>query len=124
MTAPAILPILEKCHYCSRHVHPHEIIRIGNAERPAKICWKCWEWHQKALKMFSAQAVFACQECGVTPDELMNSSPDGNVRLRVYVKDGIYQVLCEKCGDAYERKRLDLFADTAYGQLKKLQGAK
>ena len=46
------------------------------------------------------------------------------VVMRVYRKDGIYQMACDPCGEQYERKQLPMFAHTPYGQLKQLAGAK
>ncbi len=122
MAALSLPVILERCHYCSRFVSPRDILPIGTGG--AKMCLRCFEWHQAALQMLAGQTAFACQECARTPEELMVSAGTCNTILRVYAKDGIYQVLCLKCGDAYERKRLDLFGDTAYGEARKLKGAK
>jgi hypothetical protein len=44
--------------------------------------------------------------------------------VRLHPKDGIAQFLCVRCSDGYERKRLDLYGGTPYGERKKLKGAK
>ncbi len=63
-----------------------------------------------------------CQVCGVSFSEL--SERFGDVKVILEWKDGLYQTLCEKCSDEYQRKRLDMYAGTRYGYLKKLKGAK
>ena len=123
MAHPSLIPVVrERCPYCSKQVSPQDIIPIGTGG--AKICLNCWQRHQQAMKMFAAKTPFFCSGCKNSLRNLILSSPDGNVTFRVYWKDGIYQVLCKKCGDAYERKRLDLFGDTQYGWENKLKGAK
>lgn len=123
MAQVALLPVVrDLCPYCGRFVSPLDIIPIGTGG--AKFCLRCFEWHQKATRMLSMNVPWACQECNTSLRNLILSSPDGNVVFRVYAKDGIYQVLCGKCGDAYERKRLDLFGDTQYGWENKLKGSK
>jgi len=117
-----VFAIRERCHFCSKYRNLHEMIRIvGKGQR---ICWSCFKWHQKAMRMLGGEPPPGCQECYVTFDALQKISPDGNVSFRMHLKDGIYQILCRSCSDAYERKRLDLYGDTAYGWLRKLKGAK
>lgn len=74
--------------------------------------------------MLAGDPPWGCQECGVTFADLESATADGNVSMYMHTKDGIYQVLCRQCSDAYERKRLDLFGGTVYGHLKKLKGTK
>jgi hypothetical protein len=46
----------------------------------------------------------------------LGGTPD--VRYGVHRKDGLYQLLGVACGCSgrYERKRLDMYGDTPYGQ--------
>ena len=111
-----------RCHYCSRHRTPHEIINIGTGG--AKICWNCYEWHVKALGVLAGHPPPGCQECGVTFTQLKEITPGGNVRMYLHPKDGMYQVLCRRCSDRYTPKRLDLYGDTQFGWNRKLKGAK
>ena len=120
MTAPAVFKV--QCPYCSKWRSPAEIIPIGTGG--AKICWHCYEWHHQALKMLAGQPPPGCQECGVSFEALEKAAPGGNVRMYVHPKDGIYQVLCRRCSDAYTRKRVDLYGDTKFGWDRKLKGAK
>lgn len=87
------------------------------------MCWQCMGWHEHALKVLAGAPPRGCQECGVTFAFLESCSPDGNTRMYVHSKDGIYQILCPHCSDAYERKRLDLYGGTRYADLKKLKGS-
>lgn len=112
------------CRNCGKQRHPKEF--VGNPV--IGYCWHCYEWHQHAIEVFTGAPPRGCQECGRTYDELerLVEPGDGGVRLAFFRKDGIYQVLGVRCGcaDAYERKRLDMFASTPYGERKKLRGAK
>jgi hypothetical protein len=115
-------PIRVRCHYCSKFRSPHEIVNIGTGG--AMMCWHCLEWHKEALMVLAGHPPPGCQECGVTFAELKGIDPGGNVRMYVHPKDGLYQVLCKPCSDAYLPKRVDLYGDTQYGWDKKLKGAK
>lgn len=88
------------------------------------MCFHCWQWHQQALKMFAGEPPAGCQECGVTFEALERAAPGGNVGMYIHAKDGIYQVLCRRCSDAYIQKRVDLYADTKFGWDRKLKGGK
>ncbi len=117
----AIPVIRVRCHICSRFRRPSEILHLpGGALR----CLQCQERHEKALLMLAGNAPFFCQECGKSPEQLMAESGASNTQMCIQWKDGVYQVLCVPCSDAYERKRLDLYGDTVHGFLKKLKGAK
>jgi hypothetical protein len=111
-----------RCHYCSRARTPAEMVGIGKGG--AAMCWRCWESHLQAVQALSGAIPRGCGECAVTFAALQEAAPGGNVRMYVHWKDGIYQLLCPMCSDRYERKRLDLYGDTAYGWKNKLKGAK
>ena len=121
MTAAPV--ILARCRLCGKARHPREFIH----DAIVGFCWRCFEWHQKALRAFThAEPPDGCQECGATYEQLEAISPGADVRFGFHPKDGIYQVLGMACGcsDAYERKRLDLYGRTPYGEKRKLMGAK
>lgn len=110
-----------RCHYCSKARHPLEIAAIGQGG--AKMCVDCYQWHLSSLKAIAAGGVPpGCFECRATWDELrLRLAPGDNpdeVKMFLVPKDGIYQLLCGMCIDAYERKRADLLRGTLYGQLK------
>jgi hypothetical protein len=63
-----------------------------------------------------------CQECGITFTQLRERSLDGDIRMYVHAKDGLYQILCRACSDAYVPKRVDLYGATAFGRAKRLTG--
>ena len=116
----AAVPILKtRCHYCSKFRHPREIIPIGGAHG-AKMCWHCWGWHQRALKLLAGEIPAGCQRCGATFTALQGRAGSGDVRMYVHPKDGIYQVLCQICSDRYVAQRADLYRPTKYGHLKKV----
>ena len=63
-----------------------------------------------------------CQECyrGLDAIERMT----GRRSLYLHVKDGIKQLLCAFCSRAYELKATNLYRNTQYGWIKKLDGNK
>lgn len=103
------------CRFCSKPRNPNEFI----AGTVIGMCFHCYEWHQHALGVLSNEPPPGCQECGITFGELYERA-DREFKMRLYRKDGIYQILCEPCGDRYERKRLDQFGNTPYGQMRGL----
>lgn len=117
----AALIVTVRCHYCSKDQHPGEIISIGTGG--AKMCFRCYEWHVENINALAQGGVpMGCFECRVTWAELRaRVGPDDNpddVKMFLVPKDGIYQLLCRTCSDAYERKRADLLRGTLYGQRK------
>jgi len=121
--APHVPDVLRvRCHYCSRFRSRSEVLRIGTGG--AIMCWHCYEWHRKALQALAGAPPAGCQECGKSGRQMVEDADGaGNVRFFLHQKDGIYQILCKACSDAYERRRLDLYGDTLYGWWKKLKGA-
>ncbi len=111
--------LLVRCHYCSKHRSPHEILRIGTGG--AVMCWHCYERHNKALLILAGQIPAACQECGVTVEALQAASASGDCKMSVCHKDGVYQFLCFPCSERYVRKRVDLFGSTQFGHQQKLK---
>src|SRR5579872_7592452 len=110
--APAV--ILDRCHYCSKWVSHHEMVAIGLQQGGARMCWHCYEWHQAALDLlYGGKEPLGCQECGLTTEELRRRAFGGDIQMYVHPRDGVYQVLCKKCSDAYIPKRVDLYGDTA-----------
>lgn len=107
-----------RCHYCSRFRSPREVLAIGTGG--VVMCWLCYEWHLRALKALCGQPPPGCQECGVTFDELRRVAVDGDCRMYVHPKDGLYQVLCPRCSEAYYRKRADLYRSTLNGHRRKI----
>ena len=104
----------ERCHYCSKFRTAAEIVPLGFSG--GKICWRCLEWHDEALRMLNGRgAPRGCQECGVTFAEL-KARPGADVRMYLHQKDGIYQILCKLCSDAYIPKRRDLYGPTRFGK--------
>lgn len=102
----------ERCHYCSHFRSAEEIYPIGVGG--AQICLRCLEWHGKAIGMLAGTPPPGCQECGVTFAQLRERG--GDVRMYLHQKDGIYQILCKPCSDAYIPKRRDLYGPTRFGQ--------
>jgi hypothetical protein len=115
-----------RCQYCGKPRNPKELIPIGTGG--ANICFACYEWSAKNLLALSQGGMPAgCFECRATWDELRRRpalGDENSVKMFLHDKDGIYQLLCGTCSDAYARKRSDLYGDTLYGHLHKLKGAK
>ena len=83
------------------------------------MCLHCFEWHNHALALLNKGKIPpGCQVCGLTFEALANAA--GNTRMYVHAKDGLYQVLCPTCSDAYILKRADLYKPTRFGQQKGL----
>lgn len=120
-SAPAIFTV--RCHYCSRPRNPTEILKIGTGG--VVMCWHCYEWHLKALRMLCGHPPPGCQECGTTFTQLQERAAKyaavaGDCSMYIHPKDGIYQVLCRACSDRYVPQRVDLYRPTEYGYRKKL----
>jgi hypothetical protein len=118
-SVPHVLKV--RCQYCSHFYHPLEVLNIGQGG--VVMCWKCHEWHTaNLLAAFQGGVPKGCFECKATWDELrlrltIGDNPD-EVKMFLVPKDGIYQLLCRTCSDAYEQKRADLLRGTLYGQTK------
>jgi hypothetical protein len=80
-----------------------------------RMCLQCHEWHGRALLMIGGSPPPGCQECGLTFAEYAAICGGKDVRFVAVPKDGIYQVLCGACTDAYVPKRLDLVEGTEFG---------
>jgi len=120
------LVIAARCRFCSQACDPREF--AGN---PATYpCWNCYQTHLKALALLQGsllQGELRCKVCNVGQEELGARRAHGDIpgsRMFMHPKDGIYQELCGRCSDRYERQRLDLYGDTPYGAARKLKGAK
>ncbi len=116
MTAPAFL--LTRCHYCSKFRSPKEILNIGTGG--AVMCWRCHQWHGEALKMLAGHPPPGCQVCSVTFEQLEERARGGDCKMYLHQKDGIYQILCKPCSDAYILKRADLYRPTKFGDKQKI----
>lgn len=110
-----------RCHYCSQFRHRGDVLTIGTGR--ALICLHCREWHEANIAALAANGVpKGCFECRATWAELRlrvsaGDNPD-EFKMFLVPKDGIYQLLCRTCSDAYEQKRADLLRGTLYGQQK------
>ena len=99
---------------------PHDLHSIGDGG--AIICSSCVEWHEKAMRMLAhGEKPDGCQECGITLDALKAIYRTGNIPMALVVKDGIYQILCQPCAEAYAAKRRDLYGPTEFGRQKGIQ---
>jgi hypothetical protein len=109
----------EKCPSCSRFVSALEMLRFGLGGC-VRMCIRCYGHHRHRLAGLAAQnPPEACHGCS-TPFEELPKDAGGNSRMYIHEKDGIYQVLCLRCSDAYERKRPDLYRSTPYGHERKI----
>ena len=108
----------EKCPQCSQFRNPKEILRFGD-HGCVRLCLKCYEHHLEVLNVLAkGEPPKACQECSTPYEQLM--AVRGNSRMYMHSKDGVYQVLCKWCSDAYEQKRADLYRSTPYGAEKRI----
>ena len=110
--------ITEKCHFCSKGRNPHEVIHLPGGKL---LCWTCYGWHRRAMNLLAKGEVPpGCQECGLKIEAMQEVNARGDKPLYLHPKDGVYQVLCGKCSDAYVQKRADLYRSTQYGRSQKL----
>lgn len=112
--APFILTI--RCHYCSEHVHPKEVIRIGD---DVIMCWSCYEKHKIQVEAFHPP--HECSECRRTFEQISAATLGDKVKMYPHWKDGMYQILCEVCDAVYVQKRKDLYGPTQFGWERKLK---
>jgi len=84
------------------------------------MCLRCHEWHGHALAVLAGAVPRGCQECGLSLEALNAITPGATTRMYVVPKDGVYQVLCATCKDAYCAKRADLYRGTPFGSERKL----
>lgn len=120
---PASLSIFKAlCRMCGKWRSMHEFVH----SHVTGYCWHCYEWHQHAMAVLAGGVPRGCQECGRSHEELERLGGSADVRYGMHRRDGIYQLLGFACGcsDEYERKRLDMYGGTPYGEAKKLKGAK
>jgi hypothetical protein len=100
-----------KCRVCGNFRHPNEFV----IDTVVGYCWHCYERNNRTLAMLGDISKVECCECGVSPSDV-----PADLRMRLYDKDGVKQLLCVPCGDDYERKQRGMFANTPYGQQKGL----
>jgi hypothetical protein len=111
MSATVIMSV--RCHYCSKWQLPGEVHEMGTGG--IHICRNCLDWHERASKFLTENVPPpGCQECGRSISDV-SADKCTTARLWLVPKDGIYQVLCTECREAYEQKRADLFGPTRYG---------
>lgn len=119
-TGPLPLPILAvNCPYCGQARNPREVMRIGTGG--ALMCWQCHERHVAALHALASGIAPACAGCGASREALCAQSADGECRMYLHPKDGIYQLLCPACSGRYIRQRADLYGSTRFGYKNKLR---
>ena len=109
VSTPLVLRAL--CRRCSKPRDPREFV----IDPIVGYCWHCYEHHLKAQEMLAGKLPVECGGCQRKLRELNETAPGGDVRMRMQIKDGIYQLLCIPCSDDYEAKRSDLFGGTPYG---------
>lgn len=109
--------IASRCHWCSRQLSPLDLAEFSSGQR---MCSRCHEWHVHALQVLAGELPRGCQGCGLTLAELNSFATGATVRMYVVPKDGVYQVLCVTCKDAYCAQRADLYRGTQFGQRLKL----
>lgn len=104
--------VAARCHWCSRQVSPYDLFNLSTGQA---MCLGCHEWHGYALDVLAGGVPRGCQECGLTLDQLNALTDAPTTRMYVVPKDGVYQVVCATCKDAYCAKRADLYKGTEFG---------
>ena len=104
-----------KCNQCSKWRMRGLVAYLPGG---AVICNYCLDAHVKALNVFATGMPPAeCADCRTSFIHL-GADGKGNIPMYIHSKDGMYQMLCQQCSDAYEQKRRDLYGSTIYGHLK------
>jgi hypothetical protein len=103
-----LLAIKLRCNHCNRERLPNEIAR----ERAGlRLCWNCLNNHYANLNALAGHRPRACNECGVSFDEL--GRRDDNATMIVALKDGVLQLLCKPCHRLYAPKA-HIYKNTEY----------
>jgi DNA-directed RNA polymerase subunit RPC12/RpoP len=100
-----------RCKNCSKFFHPRE---LTGSDLRGYTCPDCQARIQRAIQAIGEAPPDACQECG----ERWMDMPDdglGNVPMHLHDKDGIMQLLCNRCSDGYMQRRADLYRHTQFG---------
>ena len=119
MSTTGLVIVSERCPYCQKGVPPVDMVRMGT--QGVRMCITCWERNEPVLRACTeGTPPQHCQECNTAFRELAPMDDLGNVPMVLAFKDGVYQLLCVPCGDAYARKKRELFAGTQYGHQHKL----
>jgi len=118
VTSSALL-IGARCKHCG-HTRSYGDVRGDQAE--GYTCLNCLDWHNHALAVLAGAIPRGCQECGITFGQMSVLHP-GRAKFILLPKDGIYQILCEKC-EAHYAPRAGIYRGTLYEKLKKLGGYK
>jgi hypothetical protein len=121
VSAPAVARMQHKCRRCS-HWRPVEEFVAGGPV--SGYCLGCYERHHEALRVLAGALPTSCVLCDLSFSALREACAPADPRMYLHVIDGLYGLLCPRCSDDYERKRLDLYGATPYGEAKKLRGAK
>lgn len=106
---PRVLQI--QCHYCSRFLPASEVIRWGES---INMCGYCYEKHTKAVEAFNPPHECA-GPCKRTFAQISAETPGPHINMTAHWKDGVYQLLCQRCDAAYVPKRKDLYGATRFG---------
>ena len=107
--------IQARCSFCSKERPEWRVHRIASGQ---VICDYCLDQHFQALDFLAGAMPRACHECGRSWQAIRDSSPAVEIAVGMYVvpKDGILQVLCAACKDAYVALRSDLYKGTKFGE--------
>jgi hypothetical protein len=105
-----------RCNWCSRW---RETSRCHTLKSSQVICDYCIEWHCAAMDFLGGAPPIGCQECGISWEKL-RAIPGNRSSIFIVPKDGINQMLCAQCKDAYVLLRSDLYRNTKFGDSIKL----
>lgn len=110
-----------RCKICQKSKGKNHF--VFQSDDSGNVCDDCYAWHRRAIRLLGGEIPKGCQECNRSVYEIAQASASEDVRFFVHPKDGIYQLLCARCSDAYERK-VPIYKETLYGRMKKMAGCK
>jgi hypothetical protein len=104
---------LVRCRTCGRDLPAFRVVTAGEAA----ICDHCIADYPRRLDALLNEQ-WRCTECRRHIKDLPDDGA-GNVFMRIHIKDGVYQMLCEDCSRQYAMRRRDIYGGTEF--LKKIE---
>jgi hypothetical protein len=109
---PAVHRLRLPCRQCSRYRAVEEFVGgpvVGT-------CQDCYS--ANAVAIAELRGITGCCGCNTTFAAMRER--EGAARLRLVPKDGVWQLICDRCFDYYATMRRDLYGHTPFGRKRNL----